>query len=69
MRKLTYTVTNINVRGVYTVWEHEDGAPVNEYKGYERGGLLKLYPIRKLMPSTVLLGKKEISIQNTQRGF
>ena len=69
MHALTYTVIRIDARGIYTVWEHDNGAPVNEYKGYERGGLLKLYPIRKLMPSSVLLGKKEISLQNTKKGF
>ena len=69
MHILTYTVVRIDSRGDYTVWENDNGVPVNEYKGYEKGGILRLYPIRKLMPSAVLLGKKEISLQNTKKGF
>jgi hypothetical protein len=69
MHILTYTVVRIDSRGDYTVWENDNGVPVNEYKGYEKGGILKLYPSRKLMPSAVLLEKKQISIQNTKRGF
>lgn len=69
MHLLTYVVTNIDARGIYTVIERDDGVAVNEYRGYENNGLITLYPHRKLIPSSVLLDKKVISIQNTKRGF
>lgn len=68
-RALTYIVTSIAPNGKYTVVECENGTRVNEYTGYEKNGIITLYPLRKIIPSSTLLDKKQISIQNTKRGF
>lgn len=69
IRALTYIVTDIAANGKYTVVECENGARVNEYTGYEKNGIITLYPRRKIIPSSTLLDKKEISLQNTKKGF
>lgn len=66
---VTYTVRGINGHGHYTVWEYLNSSPVNEYKGFDRGRSLSLYPIRRLVPSTVELKKKTVGIQETRREF
>lgn len=66
---LTYTVRGINGRGHYTVWEYLNSRPVNEYKGYDRGSSLTLYPVRRLIPSAVDLKKKTVDLLDTRREF
>ena len=69
--RITYTVrgTDPNKVGCYIIWEHQDGAAVNEYTAYDRGERFVLYPRRKIIPSTVELKKQTISIYNTRRAF
>lgn len=68
-RVITYTVRGINGHGHYTVWEYLCGNPVNEYKGYDRGSSLTLYPVRRLIPSAVDLKKKTVDLLDTRREF
>lgn len=69
--RITYTVRGPDPKrnGCYIVWEHQDGAAVNEYTAYDRGQNFVLYPRRKLIPSTVELKKQTINIFNTRRDF
>lgn len=56
----------------YIVHEYQDNAAVNEYIAYEKKkvrDILILYPRQKLIPSSLSLEKREISIHNTKRGF
>lgn len=69
--RITYTVRGIdkNRNGCYIIWEHQDGEAVNEYTAYDRGEAFVLYPLRKIIPSTVELKKQTISIYDTRRAF
>lgn len=56
----------------YIVWEYQDNAAVNEYKAYEvkkPPNTLVLYPNRMLIPSSLSMEKRKISINDTKRGF
>ena len=68
---VTYTVRGISkVRaGGYVVWEHLDGAAVNQYTAYEQGNEFVLYPYCKLMPSTIEMKKKTIAMNQAKRAF
>ena len=70
-RNVTYTVRGIfKMRaGCYVVWEHLDGAPVNQYTAYERGNEFVLYPYCKLMPSSLEMTKKTIGMREAKRAF
>ncbi len=69
--RITYTVrgTDPKRNGCYIVWEHQDGAAVNEYTAYDKGENFVLYPRRKIIPSTIELKKQTISIFDTRRAF
>lgn len=68
-KKVTYKVMRVLTNRSYIVWEHQYGAAVNEYVAYGRGDNLILYPKRKLIPSSLALKKRTISIHDTKRGF
>lgn len=68
-KKVTYTVQRMYGNGSCIIWEHLNGAPVNEYTAFDRGNTFTLYPNRRLMPSPLELKKREISIYETRRAF
>ena len=70
-QKITYKVMRIlsTIPLSYIVWEYQDNAAVNEYVAYERKNLLTLYPNRKLIPSSLAMQKRTISINETKRGY
>ena len=73
-QKITYKVMRCLPTSTpsYIVWEYQDAAAVNEYIAYEKRNqqdTLILYPNRMLMPSSVSMEKRYISIRQTKRGF
>lgn len=75
--RITYKVMRCLPDGKsYIVWEYQDNAAVNEYKAYEARdrknkptNTLTLYPHRVIIPSSLLMEKRKISINDTKRGF
>ena len=69
--RVTYTVRGIDRKrnGCYIVWEHLDGAAVNEYTAYDKGNEFVLYPRTKLMASKLTMTKKTIGIRDAKRAF
>jgi len=69
--KLTYAVRGPapGKANAFIVWEYDGASPVNEYTGYDNGTFLRLYPRRKLIPSTVELKKLSVNIRETRREF
>lgn len=70
-QKITYKVMRCLPTSTpsYIVWEYQDAAAVNEYIAFKRGDSFHLYPNRKLIPSTVTMEKRTISIFDTRRAF
>lgn len=71
-QKLSYAVRGRVPGGAnaYIVWEYDGASAVNEYTGYFDGeSLIRLYPRRKLIPSTVDLKKLSVNIRETRREY
>lgn len=65
---ISYTVRQA-MNSSYLIWEHQNGSPVNEYTAFMRGDQFVLYPKRRIIPSTIDLNKKTISIFQTRRAY
>lgn len=68
-KEISYGVRGQNARGRLIVWEYVGNEPVNEYYGYMDGDLVKLYPSRKLNPSSLRMDKLTVALRDTRREF
>ena len=68
-KEISYGVRGQNARGRLIVWEYVGNEPVNEYVGYMDGDLVKLYPSRKLNPSSLKMDKLTVALRDTRREF
>lgn len=72
-QKYSYTVVGfLSVRRgppIKVVVEWFNGIAVNQYRGYERGDLLVLYPQKTLKWIGIQPTKKTISIRDTRRDY
>lgn len=53
MSKTVFRDEGCNPNGSYIIWEYENGTPVYQYTGYDRGGpTMALYPHHAIVKGT-----------------
>ena len=66
--KIKWGIRSINGTRM-VIWQYLNGFAVNEYTGYCRDTVITIYPGRMLMPSSLAMTKRQISLYDTVREY